>query len=73
MEIDVSEGQLIFKAAQGCVLLKEILAEQIAALADAGVTDWFSGMAQGVDLWAAELVLTLRKKNPAGTPQAQSG
>ena len=53
------------EAAQGCVLLKEILAEQIAALADAGVTDWFSGMAQGVDLWAAELVLTLRKKNPA--------
>lgn len=29
------------------------------------MTDWFSGMAQGVDLWAAELVLTLRKKNPA--------
>ena len=53
------------EAAQGCILLKEILAEQIAALADAGVTDWFSGMAQGVDLWAAELVLTLRKKNPA--------
>ena len=32
-----------------CVLLKEVLAEQIKAIADRGVTDFFSGMAQGVD------------------------
>lgn len=49
----------------GCVLLKETLAEQIQLLADKGVTDFLSGMAQGVDLWAAEIVLDLKKKNPA--------
>lgn len=49
----------------GCVLLKEVLAEQIKLLADRGVTDWLSGMAQGVDLWAAEIVLDLKEKNPA--------
>lgn len=51
--------------ARDCVLLKEALAEQIATLADRGVTDWLSGMAQGVDLWAAEIVLSLKKENPA--------
>lgn len=53
------------EAAPDCVLLKEVLAEQIKALADRGVTDWLSGMAQGVDLWCAQIVLDLRKKNPA--------
>lgn len=51
--------------AHDCVLLKEVLAGQIAALADRGVTDWLSGMALGVDVWAAEIVLSLQKKNPA--------
>lgn len=46
----------------GCVFLKEVLAEQIKLLADRGVTDWLSGMAQGVDLWAAEIVLGLKEK-----------
>lgn len=49
----------------GCVLLKEVLAEQIKLLADRGVTDWLSGMAQGVDFWVAEIVLGLKEKNPA--------
>ena len=53
------------EAAPDCVLLKEVLAEQIKALADRGVTDWLSGMAQGVDLWCAQIVLDLRKENPA--------
>ena len=53
------------EAAPDCVLLKEVLAEQIKALADRGVTDWLSGMAQGVDLWYAQIVLDLRKENPA--------
>ena len=52
---------------RNCILLKEVLATQIAALADRGVTDWFSGMALGVDLWAAEIVLAMREKNPALT------
>ena len=41
------------------------MAKQIKLLADSGVTDWLSGMAQGVDLWTAEIVLDLKKKNPA--------
>lgn len=49
----------------GCVLLKETLAKQIKLLTAQGITNWLSGMAQGVDLWAAEIVLDLRKKNPA--------
>ncbi len=48
-----------------CVALKATLAEQIMALADAGVTDFYSGGANGVDCWAALIVLGLRKKNPA--------
>ena len=48
-----------------CVLLKEVLAAQIMRLADRGVTDWLSGMAQGVDFWAAEAVLSLRREKPA--------
>lgn len=48
-----------------CVLLKEVLATQIEALADRGVTDFLSGMAQGTDLWCSEIVLALKKKNPA--------
>lgn len=53
------------EAAPDCILLKDILAEQIRLLVDSGVTDWLSGMALGVDLWAAELVQGLKKKNPA--------
>lgn len=40
------------------------LTEQISALADDGVTGFISGMALGVDLWAAQIVLDLRKDNP---------
>lgn len=53
------------ETAQDCVLLKKVLAEQIASLVDDGVTGFISGMALGVDLWAAQIVLDLRKKNPA--------
>lgn len=53
------------EADPGCVLLKEVLGAQISALADRGVTNWLSGMAQGTDLWAAEAVLSLRKKRSA--------
>lgn len=48
-----------------CVALKQTLAEQIEVLADAGITDFLSGMAQGADTWAALSVLALRDKNPA--------
>ncbi|MDE7245922.1 MAG: DUF1273 domain-containing protein [Oscillospiraceae bacterium] len=48
-----------------CVALKTVLAEQIAALADAGVTQYLSGMAEAVDSWSALAILALREKNPA--------
>ena len=53
------------ETAPGCILLKESLTTQIMALADSGVTDWLSGMALGVDLYCAQIVLDLQKKNPA--------
>lgn len=53
------------ESAPSCVLLEEVLTAQISMLAERGVTDWLSGMAQGVDLWCAQIVLDLRKKNPA--------
>lgn len=53
------------ETAPGCVLLKKVLEEQIKMLADRGVTDFLSGMAQGVDLWCSQIVLGLQKENPA--------
>ena len=53
------------ETAPDCVLLKETLAAQIRLLADSGVTDWLSGMALGGDLWCAQIVLSLKEKNPA--------
>ena len=48
-----------------CVALKAALTEQIKTLVDSGVTDYYSGGADGVDCWTAQIVLELRKKNPA--------
>ena len=53
------------ETALDCVLLKKVLAVQVKALADKGVTDFLSGMAQGTDLWCSQIVLDLKKKNPA--------
>ncbi len=53
------------EADERCVALKVALTEQIKALVDTGITDFFSGGADGVDCWAALIVLELRKKNPA--------
>lgn len=53
------------EATPGCVLLKEALVAQIRALSDRGVTDFLSGMAQGTDLWCSQIVLALKRKNPA--------
>ncbi|MBD5155065.1 MAG: DUF1273 domain-containing protein [Oscillibacter sp.] len=47
-----------------CIALKKTLTEQITALAEAGVTDFFSGMAAGTDHYCAQIVLALREKNP---------
>ena len=47
-----------------CIVLKRTLTKQITALAEAGVTDFFSGMAAGTDHYCAQIVLTLREKIP---------
>ena len=48
-----------------CVALKSAIAEQITKLVEDGVTDFYSGGADGVDSWASLIVLELRQKNPA--------
>ena len=48
-----------------CVELKAVLKREIQKLIKAGVTDFYSGMAEGTDTWAALIVLELRKTNPA--------
>ena len=41
------------------------LEKEICSAIDAGFTTFISGMARGSDIWAAEIVLRLRKKNPS--------
>lgn len=48
-----------------CIALKAILVEQIKLLINVGVRQFLSGMALGTDTWAAEIVLIMRKENPA--------
>ena len=48
-----------------CVALKAVLTDQIKLLADAGVTQFLSGMAEATDTWSALSVLALRKEKPA--------
>ncbi len=48
-----------------CVALKAAMMEQITSLVEAGVTDYYSGGADGTDCWASLIVLSLREKNPA--------
>ena len=47
-----------------CIKLKTMMSEQITALIAGGVTDFRTGMALGVDTWAASIVLELKKENP---------
>lgn len=48
-----------------CVTLKAVLKEQIMTLVGTGITEYFTGGADGVDCWAAEIVLAMCEKNPA--------
>ncbi|MDR0294174.1 MAG: DUF1273 domain-containing protein [Oscillospiraceae bacterium] len=48
-----------------CLKLKAVLSEQIAALVAGGVTDFYTGMALGVDQWAGLAVLGIKKERPA--------
>jgi uncharacterized phage-like protein YoqJ len=52
------------EAAPECTALKQCLREQIITLAELGVTHYISGMAIGVDMYAAEIVLELKAVYP---------
>lgn len=43
--------------------IKAALTEEINQAVQDGLTGFITGMARGVDLWAAEIVLSLRKRN----------
>lgn len=47
-----------------CVELKKALTSQIEELVRDRVTDFLSGMAEGVDTWAALTILGLREEHP---------
>lgn len=49
---------------EGCILLKRKLAVQIEEMRRKGVVTFYTGMAQGVDVWAAEAVLALKLTYP---------
>jgi uncharacterized phage-like protein YoqJ len=52
---------------EDCVKLKLKLACEIEAMRKKGVTTFISGMAVGVDMWAAEIVLDLKSAYPQDT------
>ena len=47
-----------------CMALKAALAAQIAALIEAGFTQFLSGMAEGTDIFCSKIVLAMREENP---------
>jgi uncharacterized phage-like protein YoqJ len=53
------------ESAEQCVAIKKVLREQIEVLVTEGVTVFYSGMALGVDQWAASIVLDIREANPS--------
>lgn len=47
-----------------CISLKSILKEQIERMIEKGVCTFITGMAIGTDIWAAEIVLDLKRAYP---------
>ena len=52
---------------EDCIKLKLKLAYEIEAIRKKGVTTFISGMAIGVDMWSAEIVLDLKRAYPQDT------
>lgn len=52
---------------EDCIRLKNKMAVEIEKMRKKGVTTFISGMALGVDMWAAEIVLDLKKAYPQDT------
>lgn len=49
---------------EDCILLKLKLLAQIQEMRKKGVTTFLTGMAMGVDIWAAEMILELKAELP---------
>ena len=47
-----------------CLRIKAILRDEVNILIAKGVRAFYSGMAQAVDQWCAEIVLDIKKENP---------
>lgn len=47
-----------------CLRIKNHLAVEIFRMTEEGTDCFMTGMARGADLWAAEIVLALKKRNP---------
>ncbi len=47
-----------------CIQLKLVLAQQVNLLIESGVSSFYTGMAQGVDQSAAEIVLAMKRSYP---------
>lgn len=47
-----------------CTRLKIVLAREIKAMIDAGITTFYTGMALGADMWCAEIVLSFKRDLP---------
>ena len=47
-----------------CLKIKTLMSEHIRKLIVEGTEIFYSGMAIGVDIWAAEIVLELKKEHP---------
>lgn len=47
-----------------CIRLKLLMAQQIRGLIESHVSVFHTGMAQGVDQWAAEIVLDMKRQYP---------
>ena len=47
-----------------CLKIKELMRKQIAALIAGDVTEFYTGMALGVDQWAASIVLNMKDSHP---------
>lgn len=52
------------ESAPACVTLKNVLAEQIARLYHRSITQYLTGCALGVDMWAGEAVLAFAEQHP---------
>lgn len=51
------------EAAPACLALKAQIKKELSALIDSGVDSFMTGMALGVDTWAAEMIIELRKNH----------